>query len=242
MADRVVHFEATGKEGGKLREFYGKVFGWSFNVMPEMDYGIVDGGGKGIGGGIGGSDPAPSGSAVFYVSVADPQATLKKAESLGGKTAMPVTEIPNVVTLAQFTDPDGNLIGIVKDDGSQPEPSGAAPLENAVTWFEIAGRDASKTRDFYGQLFGWSYNLPPDMDYGMVDAPEGGIGGGVTGGPEGDPHAIWYVEVANPEAKLNEVASHGGNVVLPATDGGMVTFGLFTDPEGNLAGVFKSNQ
>ncbi|MFQ5426279.1 MAG: VOC family protein, partial [Gaiellales bacterium] len=51
-----------------------------------------------------------------YVGVAvdDPQAALDRAESLGGRTVMPVTEIPDMVTLALFADPQGHVIGIVK--------------------------------------------------------------------------------------------------------------------------------
>ena len=33
---------------------------------------------------------------------------------MGGKVLMPPTEIPNVVTLAMFADPDGNAIGLIK--------------------------------------------------------------------------------------------------------------------------------
>jgi predicted enzyme related to lactoylglutathione lyase len=240
MGSPVVHFEATGKDGAKLRDFYGKVFGWQFQVMPEMDYGLVDNGGKGINGGIGGG---PQAGGLFYAAVADPQATLDQVESLGGKTVTPVTEIPNIVTFAQFTDPEGNLIGIVKDEpGQEPPPSSAKPAENPVTWFEIVGKDSKKLREFYGKIFGWKYNVMEEMDYGMIDAEPGrGIGGGV-GGTQDNPHAIFYAEVADPQAALDKVAANGGKVAMPATDGGMVTFGMFTDPEGNLAGVFKSNQ
>ena len=42
------------------------------------------------------------------------QAYLDKAVSLGGKVVMPVTEIPNMVTFAQFSDPEGHIIGITK--------------------------------------------------------------------------------------------------------------------------------
>jgi predicted enzyme related to lactoylglutathione lyase len=240
MGNSVVHFQVTGKDGAKLRDFYGKVFGWQFNVMPEMDYGLVDNGGRGINGGIG-SGPS-DGSAMFYVEVDDPQATLDRAEKLGGKTTMPVNEIPNVVTLAHFTDPEGNTIGIVKNDPTMtPPPSEAKPAANPVTWFEVAGKEGNKLRDFYGKLFGWKFNLPPDMDYGMIEAQDGhGIGGGVGGGDK--PHAIWYAEVENPQAAMDKIVANGGKVATPVMDGGMVTFGLFTDPEGNLAGVFKSNQ
>ena len=52
---------------------------------------------------------------TVYVQVDDLESYLKKAESLGGKTVMPVTEIPGVVTLAMFSDPEGNVIGMVKE-------------------------------------------------------------------------------------------------------------------------------
>jgi putative ATP-binding cassette transporter len=44
----------------------------------------------------------------------DPAAALDRAQELGGKTVMPPTEIPGVVTMAQFLDPAGNLIGLIK--------------------------------------------------------------------------------------------------------------------------------
>lgn len=50
-----------------------------------------------------------------YVQVDDPQAYLDKVESLGGKTVVPVTEIPNMVTFALFTDPEGHMVGLVKE-------------------------------------------------------------------------------------------------------------------------------
>ncbi len=236
---RVVHFEATGTDGNKIREFYGKVFGWQFNVMPEMDYGTVDNGGKGINGGIGGTGGQGPAAAPFYVAVEDPQATLDQAESMGGKTTMPVMEIPNIVTLAQFTDPDGNLIGLVKDDPTMTmPPSTAPPAENPVTWFEITGKDGKKAQDFYAKLFGWKYEMMDD--YAMIEAGENSSGGGI-GTAEGTSHAIWLAEVADPEAKLKEIEAAGGKTVVPAINIGMVTYGIFNDPEGNRVGLYKSN-
>ena len=238
----VVHFEASASDGDKLRDFYGKVFGWQFNVMPEMNYGTVDNGGRGINGGVGGAGPDGKGSAIFYVAVADPQKTLDQVEKLGGKTAMPVMEIPNIVTLAQFTDPEGNLIGLVKDDPNMtPPPSQARPAENPVTWFEITGKDSARLHDFYGKVFGWQYNITPDMDYAMIDGGDRGIGGAVGGANGGAPHAIWYAEVADPEKKMKEIVKAGGKEAQPVMSGPMVTFGYFSDPAGNLVGIYKMN-
>jgi predicted enzyme related to lactoylglutathione lyase len=50
---------------------------------------------------------------MFYVQVDDPAAHLARAEELGGKTVTPVMSIPGMVTLAQFADPEGNVIGLV---------------------------------------------------------------------------------------------------------------------------------
>src|SRR2546426_5650675 len=102
MGNSVIHFEVTGKDGAKLRDFYGKVFGWTFNVMPEMDYGLVDNGGKGINGGIGNSPDG--GRARFYAEVPAPQATLRQAEKTGGKKTLALTEIPGVATLGPRPD------------------------------------------------------------------------------------------------------------------------------------------
>ena len=47
-----------------------------------------------------------------YVATDDIDATLDKAESLGGKTVIPKTEIPNVGWFGFFTDPTGNMVGL----------------------------------------------------------------------------------------------------------------------------------
>ncbi len=114
MANPVVHFEVIGKDGKKLQDFYSGVFGWKINADNPMQYGIVDAGdtGGGIGGGISAGDGGTR-QVTFYIAVDNPQAYLDKVESQGGKTVMPVTEIPGMVILAQFADPEGNIVGLV---------------------------------------------------------------------------------------------------------------------------------
>lgn len=115
MANPVGWFEVVGKDGAKLRGFYGDLFDWQ--IAPsggEMDYGVVAAAEKGIAGGIGASDGG-SGHVTFYVEVDDPAAYLAKAERLGGKTVMPPTDIPNFnLTVAMLADPEGHVIGLMK--------------------------------------------------------------------------------------------------------------------------------
>ncbi|HZQ35647.1 MAG TPA: VOC family protein [Dehalococcoidia bacterium] len=115
MANPVVHFEIIGKDAAKTQQYYADLFGWKVDANNPMSYGIVDTGGQGINGGIAGTQNGDQPRTLFYVAVPDLQATLDRAVSLGGKVLMPVTEIPNTVTLAMFSDPDGNTIGLLKD-------------------------------------------------------------------------------------------------------------------------------
>src|SRR5215469_13348709 len=105
-------FEITGKDGPKLQKFYGDLFDWQIQDVGQ-GYGVVAAADKGIGGGIGAAQDGGGGYVSFYVEVDDPAAYLSKAETLGGHTVMPVTELAEFgITFALFTDPEGHLIGL----------------------------------------------------------------------------------------------------------------------------------
>ncbi len=117
----VVHFEIIGKDGKKLQNFYSKLFDWQINADNPMNYGLVNAAGNGtevgkgsIGGGVAAAEQGMPGYVTVYAQVSDLAATLKKAETMGGKTMVPPTEIPNMVTFALFQDPEGNMVGLVK--------------------------------------------------------------------------------------------------------------------------------
>jgi uncharacterized protein len=115
MGNPVVHFEIMGSgDANGLQQFYAQLFEWKIDTNNPMDYGIVDtGAGEGsLAGGIGKSSDG-SKALTIYVSVPDLQAALDKAESLGGKTLMPPTEL-GPVAIAQFEDPEGNVVGLTR--------------------------------------------------------------------------------------------------------------------------------
>jgi uncharacterized protein len=113
MGAPVTWFEINTAEAKAVREFYSELFGWKLQVLEEAGYALIDTGVEGaIGGGIGEAQ-GPS-QVVFYIEVGDPQAYLDRIERAGGKTVVPVTEIPDMVTFAQFADPQGNVVGLVK--------------------------------------------------------------------------------------------------------------------------------
>ena len=122
MGQAVVHFEVVGKDGDKLRQYYADLFGWEIDADNPMKYGMVDAktnktsdGSTGIGGGVGQGPDGYEGHVTFYIAVPDVEEALQKAESLGGTRVMGPEEIMGMVTLGQFKDPEGHLIGVVND-------------------------------------------------------------------------------------------------------------------------------
>ncbi len=120
MGQPVVHFEVIGKDGDKLRSYYSDLFGWEFNTDNPMNYGVVqrDGNttadGAGIGGGVATAPEGYDGHVTFYIEVPDIEASLAKAESLGGKRVFGPDEVMEGLELGQFTDPEGHMIGLTK--------------------------------------------------------------------------------------------------------------------------------
>ncbi len=111
----VVHIEVLGADAPRLQRFYGELFDWKVTTNP-IGYGYVPVAPSApviLTGGIGAS-PQRAPLVVFYVKVADPAATLRKAELLGGRVVVPATDAPGGVTFARFADPEGNVIGIVR--------------------------------------------------------------------------------------------------------------------------------
>ena len=75
----------------------------------------------------------------------------------------------------------------------------------------------------------------------MIPTPARGSTAAFSG-TNGEPNAItFYVEVEDIDAKLKEAEERGGKIVMPVTAiPGMVTFAMFSDPEGNCVGLASS--
>jgi uncharacterized protein len=109
----VVHWEVQARDPSAQIRFFGELFGWNVDANNPQNYGMVGPAGPGsIGGGIGATtDDAPR--ATFYVQVPSIADTLDKAATMGAATVMPRTDI-GMVVMAQFRDPEGNIIGLVE--------------------------------------------------------------------------------------------------------------------------------
>jgi uncharacterized protein len=244
MGNAVVHFEIGGPDDRPLIDFYGELFGWSLQSMGGGGYTVIDTrGGGGINGGIGKSQTGEPWS-TFYVEAADLQAMLDKAEALGAKVVVPVTDFGGVVTFAMFNDPDGLLVGLVKSASASEQADGPAPSAGdgaPVDWFEVLGSGAEGTQRFYAELFGWTLAADGFPGYGLVDTGAGhGIQGGLGAGDSTQRWATIYAKVPDVAQTLARAEQLGGTRIYgpQPVDDHMQT-GALRDPAGNVFGVYQ---
>jgi hypothetical protein len=119
---------------------------------------------------------------LIYVSTPDIDATIKRAQELGGSVLHPATPIPTVGSFAVLCDPQGATFSLFTPDGDTPGHDGP-PSTGEFSWHELATTDPVAAFDFYSDLFGWvktsDFDMGPDGLYQMfgrtADVPLGGI-------------------------------------------------------------------
>jgi predicted enzyme related to lactoylglutathione lyase len=123
-------------------------------------------------------------------------------------------------------------------------------MPQPVVHFEVVGKDPTNLRKYFGELFGWEFEVPSPVaqevsepeSYGFLNtitSEDGtGIPGGIGGGSAYENHALLYVGVPDVEAALKRAEELGGSRVMgPATSPNGLVVGHFRDPEGTLMGI-----
>lgn len=111
---RVIHFEILGKDQKALQSYYSNLFGWQFDTSNPGGYGITDPATTGPAVGVGSPPEGAPGHVTGYVRVADINATLEKAQGLGGSVIMPKFSPDGSAQLALMADPEGHVIGLTE--------------------------------------------------------------------------------------------------------------------------------
>lgn len=117
MYHRIVHFEIPVSDFEKGKEFYGKLFTWTFEGYGD-DYVMVNTGPDEegcVGGGLS-LKRKPQETAHNYISVESVDEYSKKVEELGGKIAVPKGPVKGMGWFAVALDPDGNVFGLWESD------------------------------------------------------------------------------------------------------------------------------
>jgi len=126
MSGRVVHFEVPYDDGDRARRFYGDVFGWQIQSMPEMQYDMVSTGPVSdqgmpsepgyVGGGMTQRGDIVN-RPVITIQVDDVDDTLARVRSSGGSAVGEPIPVGDMGVAAYFQDSEGNLMGLWQNAG-----------------------------------------------------------------------------------------------------------------------------
>jgi len=172
-----------------------------------------------------------------YVSVANADETLKRAQELGGKVLGPAFDVMDAGRMGVVQDPTGAVFFIWQAN----KHPGARILREpgALGWTELNTHDTETAARFYTQLFGWH-------------AKKGSVGSGheytefsIDGQPQGGmmkidpawgnmpPNWVPYFEVSDCDAAAAKAKELGGQAHVPPTDIPNVgRFAMLADPQG----------
>ncbi len=117
-----------------------------------------------------------------------------------------------------------------------------APKPGSIVHIELPVKDRDRAKKFYGDLFGWTFQDMPEMDYTLFETANG-PGGGLFVPQEGqyDKGALNYILVEDIDAKSKEIEAAGGEIIVPEAEvPGQGWFAVFKDPEGTTLAIWKS--
>jgi predicted enzyme related to lactoylglutathione lyase len=249
---RFIWYELLTKDPEAAKAFYTELLGWGTTVWE---------GGKGpytmwtrsetpIGGLMKLPDEAAAQGApshwLGYVHTPDTDATVARAQELGGKVCVAPMEIPTVGRMAILNDPQGAIFAVHTPEKEMP--AGELQLGD-VSWHELATTDYEAGYGFYNDLFGWqkveTMDMGPAGIYQTYGRPGQTLGGMYNKAAEqpGPPAWLFYVLVDDVNVTTEKAKTLGAQVMVPPMEvpgGGWIA--VYMDPQGAPIAVHHSKK
>jgi predicted enzyme related to lactoylglutathione lyase len=227
--------------------FYTELFAWKTREveMGKMGkYTMISAGDRDIGG-IVHLDPKHGAPAhwIAYCTVPDVDAAAKRATELGGKVAVPATDIPGVGRFAVLEDPQGGHLSPFKSNDEAAEDEGPPPV-GIFCWDELVTSDPAAALKFYEPIFGWKHDdkdMGPMGTYHVLKRGER-MSGGIMKNPMPEAKTAWlaYVAVASVDESAKRAESLKAKTVVPPSDiPGIGRFAVIQDPVGAVVALFQ---
>ena len=236
----------------RAAEFYGSVFGWTFeSAGPEAGgYGMFTQDGKAVAAAGPLTEQGAAPSWTLYFKTSDADATAEAVRKAGGTVRAEPADVMSEGRFAQFTDPAGAMFAVWQPGNTKGLDAVNDP--GALCWTELTTPDVPGAKSFYSDVLGWETDDQPmgEFTYTVVRPADGGESSGQGGIMPLSPEMAaagattrWqlYFEVADCDATAAAVTANGGTVVVPASDIPDVgRFAVALDPDGAQFAVIAS--
>jgi len=116
--------------------------------------------------------------------------------------------------------------------------------DHHIVHVEFSAEDREAAGKFFSELFGWEIVQMPEMNYATFDSGDQ-VGGGFNPVTDTNPAGtvMVYIGTNDIDASLAKAESLGAKIVTPKTEiPNTGWFGFFSDPTGNLVGLYTPLQ
>ena len=235
---------------GTIREFYEQLFGWSWSISDDPQYGgyamamIGDHSAAGIGGK---QDPSFPSLWALYFGTDDIDALSQKVRDAGGSVLMQPFDVGDQGQMAVYQDPSGGTFSAWQGQGAGDF---TFDVPNAFSWAELNARGVESLLPFYEQVFGWGVKNTETMG-DQQPYFEFDIGGdSILGAWEMNPMVpaevptYWqvYFNTDDVDATFAKALSLGASELVAPQDFPGGRFAIMRDPEGASVAIVKTWQ
>lgn len=243
LVGKIVWNDLITEDLDAARRFYGDLFGWTFeetNGPAGHAYALARSGNVYVAGLVAAerrADGAPISRWLPYVSVADVDAAVVRAQGAGGNVAAGARNV-SIGRVAAILDREGAVIGLARSKIGDPDDRTTAVAPGRVIWNELLANDADAAGAFYRTVVGYDVRTIDRRGGEYTLLGKAGVDRvGILTNPSEEAAPRWLTSfgVADVQAATQRAAALGGSIVLPASpdlrDG---TTAVVTDPSGAL--------
>jgi predicted enzyme related to lactoylglutathione lyase len=228
-------------------DFYGQVFGWTFETYGGDNdletYTLALANGLPIGGLVFDQralkDKLPSARWIGLISVPDARAAADAVTKAGGKVLVAPVMLGERGETAVFQDPEGTPFGVVRSRNG--DPADYAGDVNEWVWLDLWTGDVGQAADFYRTVVGYEV-LPLQQEglrKGMHLVSGGFVRAGIMQKMDARNSSVWlpYLRVADAAAAVSKARAAGGKVIREPVSLGRAIVAIIADPTGAPVGV-----
>jgi len=232
--------DLTTSDVDRAQDFYGTVFGWTFESAGPDYGGYINAAKDGHPvAGVMANNPewqTPDNWATYF-HTADINATVSAVTAAGGSGCLEPMEVPAKGFMALATDPSHAFFGMWQPLGHRGfEVIGEA---GAPVWHQLTAHDYRAAVDFYREVFGWQTEQVGDTDEfryttASFDGQQLlGVMDGAAFLPEDVP-SQWsiFFGAEDVDKTLQVIADNGGSVLRAAEDTPYGRLAAASDPMG----------
>lgn len=249
LVGKVVWNDLITDDIDAARNFYGALFGWTFqsSSRPGGEYVLARSGDVYVAGMVPVETPndgAKISRWLPYVSVQDLDMAVSRAEAEGADIVIPPRQV-SLGRVAAMIDPEGAVIGLARSDIGDPDDRTTAARPGRVVWTELLSDDPQAAAAFYGSVVGYDVQRTERRGgtYTML-ANRGTERAGILENPAEDWDPVWltYIGVTDPAAAAARVETLGGQVLLaPSPEVREGALAVVADPSGAILVLQKQS-